>query len=119
MSDDASRDLMHRQRSADRAGWFERSKSFLAARSPCRPATKRRLTDQLGNVKIAIGAVRNHRLARLKMDLRAIEMDRDDIWFERYRIRAGRLVCCHAPRAAMCCSPARTLYQDVSPRSGC
>ena len=31
---------------------------------------------------------------------------------------AGRLVCCHAPRGAMCCSSARTLYQDVEPEIG-
>jgi hypothetical protein len=30
---------------------------------------------------------------------------------------AGSAVCCHAPRGLMC-SPARTAYQDVSPRSG-
>jgi hypothetical protein len=30
---------------------------------------------------------------------------------------AGSPVCCHAPRDAMC-SPARTAYQDVGPKSG-
>jgi hypothetical protein len=40
--------------------------------------------DYLGDVEVAIGAVRNHCLARLKMELRAIEMYRDDVRFERH-----------------------------------
>jgi hypothetical protein len=42
--------------------------------------------DHLGEVEVAIGAVRNHRLARLKMELRAIEMDRYDVRFERHQV---------------------------------
>ena len=42
------------------------------------------LMDHLGNVDVAIWAMRNHRLARLEMELGAIEMDRDDIRFERH-----------------------------------
>ena len=41
-------------------------------------------SDRLGNGEVAIGAVRNHHLARLKMELRAIEMHRDDVRFERH-----------------------------------
>jgi hypothetical protein len=38
--------------------------------------------DHLRDVDVAIWAVRNHRLARLEMELGAIEMNRDDIRFE-------------------------------------
>jgi hypothetical protein len=33
----------------------------------------------LGEVEVAIGAVRNHHSARLEMELDAVERDRDDI----------------------------------------
>ena len=61
----------------------------LAARSRCGPAAWCSLTavcgaDRLGDGEIAIGAVRNHRLTRLKMELGAIEMYRDDVRLERY-----------------------------------
>jgi hypothetical protein len=39
--------------------------------------------DHLADVEVAIWAVRNHRLARLEMELGAIEMDRNDIRLER------------------------------------
>jgi len=55
---------------------------LLAARSRCGPATWCPLVDYLFDVEVAIGAVRNHRLARLKMELRAIEMYRDHVRFE-------------------------------------
>jgi hypothetical protein len=38
--------------------------------------------DHLGEVEVAIGAVRNHCLTRLKMELSAIEIYRDDVRFE-------------------------------------
>ena len=38
--------------------------------------------DQFGDIEVAIGAMRNHRLSRLEMELRAVEMDRDDIRLE-------------------------------------
>jgi hypothetical protein len=50
--------------------------SHLAARSAV----------QLGEVEVAIGAVRNHRLTRLKTELGAIEMHSDDIRFERHQV---------------------------------
>ena len=51
----------------------------LAARRRCWPATGCSLMavcrlDHLGDVEVAIGAVRNHRLTGLKMELDAIEM---------------------------------------------
>ena len=49
--------------------------SHLAARSAV----------HLGEVQVAIGAVRNHRLTRFKTELDAIEMHRDDVRFERYQ----------------------------------
>src|SRR5260221_12213459 len=42
--------------------------------------------DHLGEVEVAIGAVRNHRLTRLKMELDAIEMYRDDVRLERHQV---------------------------------
>ena len=42
--------------------------------------------SHLGDVEVAIGAVRNHRLTRFKMELDAIEMHRDDIRFERHQV---------------------------------
>src|ERR1700743_2029817 len=65
-------------------------KPSLAARSRCGPATGCSLIaacrlDRLGEVEVAVGAVRNDRLARLKMELRAIEMDRYDVRFERHQ----------------------------------
>ena len=50
------------------------SEANLAARSAV----------HLGEVEVAIGAVRNHRLTRLKTELGAIEMHGDDIRFERH-----------------------------------
>src|SRR5690348_7135818 len=48
--------------------------------------------DRLGDGEIAIGTVRNHRLTRLRMKLRTVERDRDEIWLERNEIRyAARL----------------------------
>jgi len=44
------------------------------------------LVDNLAYVEVAIGAVRNHRLPRLKMELRAIEMYRDDVRFKRHQV---------------------------------
>ena len=41
---------------------------------------------QLGEVEITIGAVRNHRLTRLQTKLGAIEMDSDNIRFERHQV---------------------------------
>jgi hypothetical protein len=38
--------------------------------------------DYFGDGQIAIGAVRNHRLTWLEMDLHAIELHGDDIGFE-------------------------------------
>lgn len=40
----------------------------------------------LGDVKIAIGAVWNHRLAGFEAHWRAIEMDGYDVWFEGHKI---------------------------------
>jgi hypothetical protein len=39
---------------------------------------------QLGEVEVAIGAVRDHRLTRLKTELGAVEIYSDDIRFERH-----------------------------------
>ena len=36
--------------------------------------------------ELAIRAVRNHRLTRLKVELGAIELDRDDVRFERHKV---------------------------------
>src|ERR1700751_897978 len=41
---------------------------------------------QLGNVEIAIGTVRNHRLARFEMELDAVEMYRDHVRLERHQV---------------------------------
>jgi hypothetical protein len=43
--------------------------------------------DNFGEVEVAIGAVRNHRLTRLKTELDAIKIYRDDVRFERHQIR--------------------------------
>jgi hypothetical protein len=64
-------------------------KPFLAARSRCGPAAGCSLTavcrtERLGDVEVAIGAVRNHRLTGLKMELGAVEMYRDDVRLERH-----------------------------------
>ena len=42
--------------------------------------------QRLGDVEVAIGAVRNHRLTRLKTKLGAVELYRDDVRFERHQI---------------------------------
>jgi hypothetical protein len=39
----------------------------------------------LGNTKFAIRAVRNDRLARLKVELRAIELHGNYVWFKRHQ----------------------------------
>ena len=66
-----------------------------------------RLVDR----EVAIGAMRNHRLTRLKMELGAIEIDRDDVRLERHqvgdaanlsvsvRVRPGRQTCLTVDRA--------------------
>jgi hypothetical protein len=41
----------------------------------------------LDEVEVAIGAMWNNRLTRLKMEQGAIEMYRDDVRFERHQVR--------------------------------
>ncbi len=78
---DRSRAHVARSVSTDLKNLFNR----VAAR--CRAALKGRLGgDHLGKVKVAIRAVRNHRLARFEMQLRAIEMHRNNVWLERYEV---------------------------------
>ena len=64
-------------------GW----KPSLAARSRCGSAAGGSLTavcggGRLGDGEVAIGAVWNHRLTRLEMELGAIEMYRDEVRLE-------------------------------------
>src|SRR5262245_31397189 len=80
--------------------WLDRSwtwrppvgdrKRCLAARSRCGPAgcslTAVCRADRLGGGEVSIGAVRNHRLTRLKMELDAIEMYRDEVRLERHQV---------------------------------
>src|SRR5262249_45111096 len=65
-------------------------KPSLAARSRREPAgcslTAVCRADYLGGGEVSVGAVRNHRLTRLKMELNAIEMDRDDFRLERHQV---------------------------------
>jgi hypothetical protein len=42
--------------------------------------------DRLGDGKVPIRAVWNHRLTRLKTEVGAVELYRDDVRFERYQI---------------------------------
>src|SRR5215831_1573176 len=84
--------------------WLDRSwtwrppvgdrKRYLAARSRCGPAGCSRTAvcraDRLGGGEVSIGAVRNHRLTRLKMELNAIEMYRDDVRLERHQVGDAR-----------------------------
>ena len=54
----------------------------LTARSRRRPI----IVGHLREVEVAIGAMRDLSLTRLKTQLGAIKIDRDDVWFERYQV---------------------------------
>jgi len=44
------------------------------------------LVDQLADIEVAIGTVRNHCLAWLKTERRPVEKERNDVRFERYQV---------------------------------